>query len=34
MADTPEGHPAIQRDIDRLKKWAGRTLMKFNKILH
>jgi len=36
-ADTPEGHAVIQRDHDRLEKWANRSFMKFNKkskVLH
>ena len=30
MADTPEGHAAIQRDVDGLEKWLNRNLVKFN----
>jgi len=28
---TPEGHAAIQRDLDGLEKWANRYFAKFSK---
>jgi len=38
VADTPEGCTTIQQDLDRLKSWAKRNLMKFSmdkfRVLH
>ncbi|KAK4828882.1 hypothetical protein QYF61_001440 [Mycteria americana] len=37
VADMPEGHTAIQRDLNRLEEWANRNVMQFNKkskVLH
>jgi len=31
VADTPEGCAAIQRDLDRLERWAQKNLMKLSK---
>ncbi|KAK4824386.1 hypothetical protein QYF61_014046 [Mycteria americana] len=31
VADTPESHAAIQRDLKRLEKWADLNLIQFNK---
>jgi len=31
VANTPEGHAAIQRDLNRLEKWTDRNLIPFNK---
>jgi len=29
--DRPKGHAAIQRDLNRMEKWADRNFMKFKK---
>ena len=31
VADTPEDHAVIQRDLDRLVSWARRNIIKYNK---
>lgn len=30
-ADIPEGHVAIQTDLDKLERWADRTFINVNK---
>lgn len=32
LANTPDGCAAIQRDIKKLDKWAGRNTMKSNTV--
>ena len=31
VADTLEGFPTVQQDLDRLESWAERNLMRFSK---
>lgn len=30
-ADTSESHPASQSDLNRMEKWAKKSIIKFNK---
>ena len=31
VADSPEGNAAIQKDLDRLERWAKKNVIKFNR---
>jgi len=33
VADAPEGRAVIWQDLDRLKSWAERNLVSFNKVI-
>lgn len=31
VAGSPEGHAVIQRDLDKMERWAGKNLLQFSK---